>query len=125
MGILFAEELVEEGYDVITCTDLPQLLQMMEEKQPNLIILNSTLGSYKSRDLLRLIRGSGNNLPVLVRVKTPVDPDQEFENTEYFHHNSSRLHGLKDKVSRLLGNRPRMRQVRKARPSVSLQAQTY
>jgi DNA-binding NtrC family response regulator len=123
MGILFAEELVEEGYDVTTCTDLPQLLHLMHKKQPSLIILNSKLGSYQSRDLLRLIRGSGNNLPVLLRVKKPVDPETEFGNVEYFQHNSSSLHGLKDKVSRLLG-RPRMQQVRKVRPSVPLQAQS-
>jgi DNA-binding NtrC family response regulator len=122
MRILFSEELIEDGYDVTACGDVPMLLKLLETKLFSLVILNSTLGAYRRPDLIRMIRGAGYNLPVILCVNHPVPSSQPgFANTEFYEHNSSSLKKLKTRVRRIVGRGPGMRQVRRIGPALTVQ----
>ena len=58
--ILYADELTEEGYEVITTGDGVGLLGLIEEAQPDLVVLDIRLGEFNGLDLLqvRLLSGS-------------------------------------------------------------------
>ena len=64
--ILYADELTEEGYDVITTDDGVGLLGLIEEAQPNLVVLDIRLGETNGLDLLQDIRNTYYELPVIL-----------------------------------------------------------
>lgn len=64
--ILYADELTEEGYDVITTGDGVGLLGLIEEAQPNLVVLDIRLGETNGLDLLQDIRNTYYELPVIL-----------------------------------------------------------
>ena len=64
--ILYADELTEEGYDVITTGDGVGLLGLIEEAQPNLVVLDIRLGETNGLDLLLDIRNTYYELPVIL-----------------------------------------------------------
>ena len=64
--ILYADELTEEGYQVITTADGSRLLELIEQERPDLIVLDIVLGEYSGLDLLQDIRNAHYNLPVII-----------------------------------------------------------
>jgi len=54
--LLYQEELVEEGYEVISSDGGKGFLQLMAEGSPDLILLDLKLGSRNGLDLLQEIR---------------------------------------------------------------------
>lgn len=64
--ILYADELTEEGYDVITTGDGVGLLGLIEETQPDLVVLDIRLGGTNGLDLLQDIRNTYYELPVIL-----------------------------------------------------------
>jgi len=62
----YKDELSEEGYEVITSGDGSKVLELIEQKRPDLIILDIRLGEYDGLDLLQDIRNSYYNLPVIL-----------------------------------------------------------
>ena len=64
--ILYTDELTEEGYDVITTGDGVGLLGLIEEAQPNLVVLDIRLGETNGLDLLQDIRNTYYELPVIL-----------------------------------------------------------
>ncbi len=70
--IFYADELTEEGYDVITCGDGSNLMALIDETKPDLIILDVRLGQYDGLDLLQDIRNTHYNLPVVLCSAYPV-----------------------------------------------------
>ena len=63
---LFEEELKEEGYEIITSGDGSKILSLIEQKRPDLVILDVMLGAYDGLDLLQDIRKYYYNLPVIL-----------------------------------------------------------
>ena len=51
--LLYAEELSEEGYEVITTNDYLGLLEIIKHQRPDLIVLDIRLGEFNGLDLLQ------------------------------------------------------------------------
>jgi DNA-binding response OmpR family regulator len=60
--ILYADELAEEGYEVITSGDGSRIPELIEKERPDLIILDIKLGEYN---------GTYYNLPVILCTAYP------------------------------------------------------
>ncbi len=69
--ILYADELTEEGYEVITSSDGSGILELIEQERPNLVVLDIRLGEYNGLDLLQDIRNTYYNLPVILCTAYP------------------------------------------------------
>ncbi|OPX34550.1 MAG: two-component system response regulator [Desulfobacteraceae bacterium 4484_190.1] len=63
---LYSEELGEAGYEVITTDGGYQLLEMIEEEKPDLVVLDIKMVDYNGLDLLQDIRNKFYNLPVVL-----------------------------------------------------------
>ena len=63
---LYAQELTEEGYDVISSCDTSALMGIIEAKKPNLIVMDIWFDPGKSVDLFRTIRNSYSDLPIIL-----------------------------------------------------------
>lgn len=63
---LYAEELSEEGYEVVSTSDCRGLMEMIEECGPDLILLDIRMGEYDGLDLLQNIRNVYYNMPVIL-----------------------------------------------------------
>ncbi len=63
---LYHDELTEEGYNVITLGDGSKLLEVVEQKRPDLIVLDIKLGKYDGLDLLQDIRNRNYDMPVIL-----------------------------------------------------------
>jgi DNA-binding NtrC family response regulator len=64
--MLYVNELTEEGYDVITSSDGSQLMELIAQKKPDLIVLDVWLSEYSGLDLFQNIRNTYYNLPVIL-----------------------------------------------------------
>lgn len=64
--ILYAEELAEEGYEVITNAGDSQIMTLIKEKEPDLIVMDIRLGNQNGLDILQDIRNQYYNLPVIL-----------------------------------------------------------
>ena len=64
--MLYADELTEEGYDVIASSDGSQLMELIAQKKPDLIVLDVWLGEYSGLDLFQDIQNTYYNLPVIL-----------------------------------------------------------
>jgi len=63
---LFAEELSEEGYEVVFTSECRGLMEMIEQSAPDLILLDIRMGQYDGLDLLQNIRNVYYNMPVIL-----------------------------------------------------------
>jgi two-component system response regulator (stage 0 sporulation protein F) len=63
--MLYVEEFTEEGYEVITCGDGSQIVDLIGQKRPDLIVMDIRLGNYNGLDLLQDIRNSDFNQPII------------------------------------------------------------
>jgi len=64
--MLYAEELAEEGYDIITAEGGHNLLDRIEAEKPNLVVLDIKMVDYNGLDLLQDIRNKFYDLPVIL-----------------------------------------------------------
>ena len=64
--LLYAEELSEEGYEVIITNDYLGLLEIIKQQRPDLIVLDIRLGEYNGLDLLQDIRNVYYDMPVIL-----------------------------------------------------------
>jgi len=69
--ILYSEELAEEGYEVIPCEDVSKLMELIEQRQPDLVVMDIRLGEYDGLDLLQDIRNAHDELPVILCTAYP------------------------------------------------------
>jgi len=63
---VLAEELAELGYVVITCPHPRRLTRMIEETEPDAVIMGDVLGEYKGLNLLQEIRKTHIDLPIIL-----------------------------------------------------------
>ena len=63
------------GFDVISATNGVQALEMIAQEAPDLIVLDMLMPRLDGRDVLRRLRESGDNTPVilLTKVNTPAE----------------------------------------------------
>ena len=69
--ILYDDELTEEGYSVFTLGDGSKLLEVIEQKRPDLIVLDLKLGEYDGLDILQDIRNRNYDMPVILCTAYP------------------------------------------------------
>jgi len=69
--MLYEDELTDEGYDVVTCGDGSCLMEFIKEERPDLVVMDMKLGKYDGVDLLRDIRKSFDQLPVIMCTAYP------------------------------------------------------
>jgi DNA-binding response OmpR family regulator len=71
MRILYADELAEEGYHVITHGGRTGLMDLLERERPDLVLLDIRLGGENGLDLLQDIRNTFYDLPVILCTAHP------------------------------------------------------
>jgi two-component system response regulator (stage 0 sporulation protein F) len=99
MRILYADELTEEGYEVITTADGSRLLELIEQERPDLIVLDIVLGEHSGLDLLQDIRNAYSNLPVIIcTAYSTFKYDLRATAADHYVVKSSDIRGLKLKV---------------------------
>jgi DNA-binding response OmpR family regulator len=97
--ILYADELTEEGYEVIAIGDGSQVMRLIEQRSPDLIVLAVRLGKYDGLDLLQDIRNTYYNIPVVLCSAYPhFRYDPRSIAADYYVLKSSDLRELKQKV---------------------------
>ena len=101
--ILYADELTEEGYDVVTGGDGSSLMALIDETKPDLIVLDVRLGQHNGLDLLQDIRNTRYNLPVILCTAYPVYKyDLKSIAADYYVVKNSNLEELKLKIKMAL-----------------------
>jgi DNA-binding response OmpR family regulator len=70
--ILYAEELAEEGYDVITTGDGFIAMELIEKENPDVIVMDIKLGNVNGLDLILDIRSNYYDLPVILCTAYPI-----------------------------------------------------
>jgi len=71
MRILYADELAEEGYHVITHGGRTGLMELLDREMPDLVLLDIRLGGENGLDLLQDIRNTFYDLPVILITAYP------------------------------------------------------
>ena len=64
--MLYAEELHEEGYEVIPCSDGFCLMELISKCRPDIVVMEVCLGKCDGLDLLQEIRNRYHSLPVIL-----------------------------------------------------------
>ncbi len=64
--VLCAEELGEEGYEVITAGEGKEVLQLIESARPSGVVLDIRMEDCNGLDLLQEIRNANPNLPIVL-----------------------------------------------------------
>jgi len=97
--MLYADELDEEGYNVFTIGDCTEVMAVIQEKRPDLIVMETKLGKYNSLDLLQDIRNEHHELPVILCTAYPASKyDPKSEAADFHVVKSSSLKELKCRI---------------------------
>ena len=97
--ILYAEELADEGYEVITNDGQSQIMTLIKEKHPDVIVMDIRLGKHSGLDLLQDIRNRYYNLPVILcTAYSTYKYDLKSIAADYYVVKSSNLSELKAKI---------------------------
>lgn len=64
--MLYADELADEGYEVVTCGDGSRLVEFIKAERPDLVLMDIRLGEYDGLRLLQDIRNTFDKLPVII-----------------------------------------------------------
>jgi DNA-binding response OmpR family regulator len=97
--MLYTEELIEEGYDVISHDGRKELMDVIKREIPDLMVLDIKLGEDSGLDMLRDIRNAYGNLPVILCSAYPdFNYDLKTIGADYYVLKSSDMSDLKLKV---------------------------
>ncbi len=97
--MLYTDELDEEGYNVFSIGDCTEVMTVIQEKRPNLIVMETKLGKYNSLDLLQDIRNEHHELPVILCTAYPASKyDPKSEAADFHVVKSSSLKELKCRI---------------------------
>ncbi len=99
--LLYADELTEDGYEVMTTSDGSGLMELIEKKRPDLVVLDIKLGENDGLDLLQDIRNAYYDLPVVISTAyASFKHDLRSMAADYYVGKSSDLRELKRKIKR-------------------------
>jgi len=97
--MLYADELIEEGYDVFTIGDCTRVLALIQKKRPDLVVMETKLGKYNGLDLLQDIRNKYHELPVILCTAYPAfKMDMKSIAADFYVIKSSSLEELKGRI---------------------------
>jgi DNA-binding response OmpR family regulator len=100
--MLYADELSEEGYDVLSCGDAAGLMDLIGCRKPDLVVME-VVGNYNGLVLLQDISHAYTGLPVIVCTTCPAfreDP-RSLAARDYVV-KSSKINGLKAVIRNVL-----------------------
>ncbi|MDY7037211.1 MAG: response regulator [Thermodesulfobacteriota bacterium] len=101
--MLYADELSDEGYEVITCGDGSGLMDLIREKRPHLVVMDIRLGRYNGLDLLQDIRNTHSKLPVILCTAYPAfNHDLKSIAADYYVTKRSNLQELKSTIQKAI-----------------------
>jgi DNA-binding response OmpR family regulator len=104
--ILYKMELEDEGYEVMTLPDGQELLKVVDEHQPDCIILDIKMREYDGLDLLQQLRKKYYDLPVILNsAYSSFKVDLKAVAADYYVVKSSDLAELKAKLKVALETR--------------------
>ena len=102
--MLYSLEFADEGYEVVASKCDTGVFGHIEQKEPDVIILDVKPGAYNGRNLLQDIRSACCDIPVILCMAFPgFNLDQKPHASEYSVVKSSDLSELKHKVKIALG----------------------
>jgi len=101
--MLFAEELSDEGFKVLTSNDYTSCLSTVDKYQPDLLIFDVRPGNLEDLYLLGDIRDAGHYFPIIMCSSYPVFYDCiDLSHVDYYIIKSGDLSELKCKVNKAL-----------------------
>lgn len=101
--ILYAEELEEEGYEVVTAESGHGLIEIIGREKPDLVILDIKMAEHDGLDLLQDIRKDFYNIPVvLCSAYSSFKGDLKSIAADYYVVKSADLSELKQKIKMAL-----------------------
>ncbi|MBW2019458.1 MAG: response regulator [Deltaproteobacteria bacterium] len=101
--MLYAEELDDEGYDVVTTGTGHGLIELVEQQKPDLIILDIKMAEHDGLDLLQEIRKEFYNIPVILcSAYSSFKGDLKSVAADYYVVKSADLSELKQKIKMAL-----------------------
>ncbi len=104
--MLYAMELQDEGYEVITLPDGKDLLEVVDTQEPDCIVLDIKMREYNGLDLLQQIRRKHYDLPVILNsAYSSFKVDLKAVAADYYVVKSSDLGELKEKLKVALETR--------------------
>lgn len=104
--MLYAMELQDEGYEVITLPDGKDLLEVVDAQEPDCIVLDIKMREYNGLDLLQQIRKKHDDLPVILNsAYSSFKVDLKAVAADYYVVKSSDLGELKEKLKVALETR--------------------
>jgi len=102
--LLYSDELSEEGYNVITCDDAAELMEVIRCRNPDLVVMEVLLGNLSGLDLLQDISHAYRDLPVVLCTASPAfREDPRSLVASGFVVKSSKVKELKTVVKYILG----------------------
>ncbi len=97
--LFYEDELTYEGYSVITTDDCRNLPDLIDNVNPDLVVLEVVLGRYNGLDLLQQIRNTYYDLPVILcTAYSDYKNDLRSIAADYYVLKSSDLSELKQKI---------------------------
>jgi len=115
--MLYQEELTEEGYDVDTTDGYDRLLEIITEKEPDLVVLDVKRNGSNGLDILQEIRTSFKNLPIILcTAHDALKYDVKIAAASYFMTKSSDLRRLKRMIRSAMEVRERRIAEKRALP---------
>ena len=106
--LLYQEELLEEGYDVISSDGGRGVLDLMAEQRPDLVLLDLKLGNGNGLDLLQDIRKNSWTTPVILLTAYPAFKVHSKSLSAYASvTKNSDLRGLKQQIKKCLNTSDR------------------
>ncbi len=101
--MLYAEELEDDGYKVITASSGHGLIEMIEQEKPDLVVLDIKMAEHDGLDLLRVIRKEFYNIPVILcSAYSSYRGDLKSIAADYYVVKSADLNELKQKIKMAL-----------------------
>jgi DNA-binding NtrC family response regulator len=108
--MLYAEELTEEGYNVITCGDAAMLMELISRKKPDIVLMEALLSKRDGLDLLQDISYAFQGLPVILCTAYPAFREDLRSLAAYgFVIKGSNLKPLKALIEKVIEGRPQPR----------------
>lgn len=104
--MLYAMELQDEGYEVITLPDGKDLMEVVDRQEPDCIVLDIKMREFNGLDLLQQIRRKHYDLPVILNsAYSSFKVDLKAVAADYYVVKSSDLGELKEKLKVALETR--------------------
>ncbi|MFW6115057.1 MAG: response regulator [Thermodesulfobacteriota bacterium] len=101
--MLYADELTEEGYEVVACSNAAGLMDLIGRKTPDLVVMEAFLRNRDGLELLQEISHTYEDLPVVLCTTSPgFKEDLRSLAARGFVVKSSRLRELKAVIKDLL-----------------------